>query len=248
MAGLILPQIETFSQYASLPRRPPSPVIETISTKSEHSSAADAEAALLSRYTFTSDTFPSASQPATCKENSSPVIITRIRTTDPLATTTRRSISLTWPIPHPIIPLIYEWLSTPSTLYVITSDIPRRTLTQLVEAGGPVPPNGLKDVTTQLFAGLAHLFLHHIAPLRVTAENMLFDANSKLVLKGWEDAVEYAHSDGEERLPGQMYAAVRGRAGSERDIYTAPEAWEGDGEYNARKAVVWSCGVVLVSG
>ena len=70
---------------------------------------------------------------------------------------------------------------------------------------------------------------------------MLFDAQSGLVLAGFEDhAVRY----NEEKVPGKPYALVSGRFGE--DIYTAPEVWEEE-MYNARKAVVWSCGVVLVS-
>ena len=246
MAGLILPQRELLSQYETTHQTPRHPIIETISTKAEHSTAADAEAALLQRYAISSHNSPTPySQPATFNETASPVLIRRIpKTQTSLATSIRNSITLLWPTPHPIIPLIHEWLDTPSHIYVITAHPPRRSLRQLItsdQAGKPVPPDGLKDVMTQLFSGIAHLFLHHIAPMRVTADNMLFDGQSGLVLAGFEDhAVRYS----EEKVPGKPYALVSGRFGE--DIYTAPEVWEEE-MYNARKAVVWSCGVVLVS-
>jgi hypothetical protein len=252
MAGLILPQRELLSQYETNHQSHPTPIVETINTKTEHSNATDAEAALLKRYTIPPNTNTSShnsptpySQPATSKETASPVLIRRVpKTQTPLATSVRNSISLLWPIPHPIIPLIHEWLDTPTHLYLVTAHPPRRSLRQLIssdQAGKPVPTDGTKDVMTQLFSGIAHLFLHHIAPMRVTADNMLFDAQSRLVLSGFEDhAVKYS----EEKVPGKPYALVRGRFGE--DIYTAPEVWEEE-MYNARKAVVWSCGVVLVS-
>jgi hypothetical protein len=250
MAGLILfPPSETFPYYNNPTHQTPTLVIETISTKSEHSSPASAEAALLARYQILSpNSTPDTPLPATTRDTGSRVLILRLPSTSPLLSPTRHAISLLFPHPHPIISPIHEWLSTPSLLYIITSDVPRRSLSSLIFESGPIPEDGLKDVATQLFDGLAHLFLHHIAPLRVTPGNMWFDRESGLVLSGWEDVVEVPwRGEGEQRVPGEPYAMVEGREDGERDIYTAPEACVEGEVFNARKAVVWSCGVVLVS-
>jgi len=243
MAGLLVPQME-FTQYTNPTPAPSIPTVETIRAKSEHATPEDAESALLSRYTFQQSNSPYASndsQTAIANEDGSLVLVKRIsKANQTHAQAVRKEIDLLWEIPHPVILTIYEWLETPETLYFIQDHKPRRSLRQLVEVSGPVPPDGLKDVMTQLFSGIAHLFLHHIAPMRITPENLLFDGASNLVIGDFGQAVKYS----EEKVIGQAYALISGRFGE--DIYTAPEMFE-EIVYNARKAVVWSCGVVLVS-
>lgn len=242
MAGFILPQTD-FAQYENPSGAPSAPVIETIHVKSEHDTAEGAEKALLERYIFRPDNSPyrtDEEQSATAKESNSLVTVRRISKQNiARSAAIRQEIDLLWSIPHPIIPDIYEWLETPESLYFIQDNRPRRSLRQLIEMSGPVPEDGAKDVMTQLFTGIAHLFLHHVAPMRITPDILLFDSNSSLVLGNFESAVRYS----EVKEVGKPYALVTSRCGD--DIYTAPEEFE-DFAYNARKAVVWSCGVVLV--
>lgn len=243
MAGLVLPQTD-FSQYENLRRGPSAPVVEIVHTKSEHDTAEAAEEALLERYTFQLSNFQGSSneeQAATAKEDGSPVIVKRIsKAHTTRAQAVRKEIDLLWDIPHPIITNVYEWLETPDLLYLVQDHTPRRSLRELVEMSGPVPRDGAKDVMTKLFSGIAHLFLHHIAPMRITPENMMFDGRSNLVIGNFDQAVKY----GEEKVMGQPYALISEKFGD--DIYTAPEVFD-EHTYNARKAVIWSCGVVLVS-
>jgi serine/threonine protein kinase len=242
MAGLILAQT-SFTEYDSPRNAPLAPVVETILVKSEHDTAEGAENALLQRYILQPSNSPYSTneeQAATAKEDGAIVVVKRLSKQNANRTqAVRREIDLLWDLPHPIIPNIYEWLETPDTLYLIQDNRPRRSLKQLVEMSGPVPQDGAKDVMTQLFSGIAHLFLHHIAPMRITPLEMLFDSSSNLVLGNFENAVKYS----EQKEVGMPYALVTGQFGD--DIYTAPEVFN-EYAYNARKAVVWSCGVVLV--
>lgn len=243
MAGLVLPQTD-FHQYNNLRAAPPAAVVETVHVKSEHDNAEDAEKALLARYIFQQSNSPYSSndeQAAIGKEDGSVVVVKRVpKSNTTRAQAVRREVGLLWDIPHVIIPTIYEWLEIPDALYVVQDSKPRRSLRQLVEMSGPVPPDGAKDVMSQLFSGIAHLFLHHVAPMRITSDNMMFDADSNLVIGDFDQAIKYS----EEKVFGEPYALVTGKFGD--DIYTAPEAF-GVETYNARKAVIWNCGVVLVS-
>jgi serine/threonine protein kinase len=242
MAGLILPQTR-FTEYNSSRNAPSAPVVETIHVKSEHDTAEGAENALLQRYILQPNNSPYSTneeQAATAKEDGAIVVVKRISKQNANRTqAVRREIDLLWDLPHPIIPDIYEWLETPENLYLIQDNRPRRSLKQLVEMSGPVPQDGAKDVMTQLFSGIAHLFLHHIAPMRITPSEMLFDSSSNLVISNFEHAVKYS----EQKEVGMPYALVTGKFGD--DIYTAPEVFD-EYTYNARKAVVWNCGIVLV--
>ena len=219
------------------------PVTGTVQVRSEHATPEDAENALLERYIIQQNKSPYSSneeQVATAKEDGSVVMIKCIsKNSTSRVQAVRKEIDLLWDIPHPIIPNIYEWLETPQTLYFIQENKPRRSLRQLVETSGPVPQDGAKDVMTQLFSGIAHLFLHHVAPMRITPDALMFDASSSLVIGNLDQAVKYS----EEKVQGEPYALISGRFGD--DIYTAPECFD-QITYNARKAVVWSCGVVLV--
>ena len=242
MAGLVLPQIE-YSRDVNHQRAPSAPVIETVHAWSEHDTPDGAEKALLERYIFQQNNSSYRSneeQVATTKENGSIVIVKRIpKAFANQARAVRKEIDLLWNIPHPIIRNMNEWLETPDMLYLVQENKPRRSLRQLVETSGPVPHDGAKDVMTQLYSGIAHLFLHHIAPMRIMPDNLLFDTSSNLVIGNFDQAVKYS----EEKVHGEPYALITGKFGD--DIFTAPEMFD-EITYNARKAVVWNCGVVLV--
>ena len=54
---------------------------------------------------------------------------------------------------------------------------------------------------------------------------------------------EHAHEYGHERTDDGLYAAVSDKYGD--DIFVAPEVFASV-KYNARKAALWSCGVLVV--
>lgn len=79
-------------------------------------------------------------------------------------------------------------------------------------------------------SGFAHLW--------ICDETILISTHGTLAITSFE----YAYPYGNEKIDG-LYAAVEAKCGD--DIFVAPEVFA-DIKYNARKAVIWSCGVILV--
>ena len=137
------------------------------------------------------------------------------------------------------MPKLYEFLESNAAIWAVIEYADGRTLRQYVEASGPQYPDMIKAFTTQLFSGIASLFMSGFAHLRICDETILISPHGTLAITSFE----YAHAYGSEKVDG-VYAAVKDKYGA--DIYVAPEVFA-DIKYNARKAVMWSCGVVLVS-
>lgn len=114
-----------------------------------------------------------------------------------------------------------------------------RTLREYIGVAGPQDPDTIKAFTTQLFSGIASIFTSGFAHLRISDETVLISPQRQLIITSFE----YAYPYGKEKVD-RLYAAVEDKCGD--DIYVAPEVFA-DIKYNARKAAIWSCGVVLVS-
>jgi len=138
---------------------------------------------------------------------------------------------------EPAIPPLLEVLDSADMRYLIIGNSPDESLKQYIESRGSFSDNMLKTVTTQLFAALAAIFMAGLAHLRIYDETLFIDQNGQLTLKDFH----YCHEYGKEKV-NSLYATVQVKYGS--DLYTAPELFATN-TYNARKAVLWSCGVAI---
>jgi serine/threonine protein kinase len=150
----------------------------------------------------------------------------------------RHEISILSEVSNPGIARMHEWLESDLAIWLVIDHVPGGTLRQHVASHGSLSGYRTKTLLTQLLSGIAYLFLNRIAPLRICDETLRLDANSDLIISDLSCAFEYCKEN-----EVHIDALITGRYGS--DIYVAPEAY-GSNPYNARKAVMWSCGVVLV--
>ncbi len=137
------------------------------------------------------------------------------------------------------VPRLLEMLESDIATWTVIDYASGRTLREYINAAGPQHPETIKGFTTQLFSGVASIFTSGFAHLRICDETILISPQGRLIITNFE----YVYSYGKEKID-SLYASVQDKCGD--DIYVAPEVFA-DIKYNARKAVIWSCGVVLVS-
>jgi Protein kinase domain len=116
---------------------------------------------------------------------------------------------------------------------------PGHTLRQYISTYGPQDAPIIKALVTQLFSGIASIFTAGFAHLRICDETILVNHYGQLII----DNFQYAYPYGSEKID-NLYAAIEDKCGD--DIYVAPEIFANI-KYNARKAVIWSCGVLVAS-
>lgn len=142
-------------------------------------------------------------------------------------------------IQDPSVPPLLDYFDPADTIFTVLEDREDESLKRYIEGRGSLSDDMLKAIVTQLFSATAQIFCAGFAHLRINNETLFIDKNGQLTIKDFE----YAHPYVTEKED-DLYAAVDVRYGS--DIYTAPEVFT-PGPYNGRKAVIWSCGVAIVS-
>ncbi|KAJ9649957.1 hypothetical protein H2198_010715 [Neophaeococcomyces mojaviensis] len=148
-----------------------------------------------------------------------------------------REIAALRALSDPAIPPLLEVLDSADARFLILEDRQDESLKHYIESRGSLSDNMLKAIMTQLFAALAAIFTAGLAHLRLCDETMFIDSNCQLTIKDFH----YAHEYGKEKVD-QLYATTQAKYGA--DLYTAPEVFATN-TYNARKAVLWSCGVAI---
>jgi serine/threonine protein kinase len=142
-------------------------------------------------------------------------------------------------ISDPCVPALIEDLETTSVLVYVVESRTGMSLKMGVEAHGSLPDDAVKAIVTQLFSAVAAIFMAGYAHLRICSETIFIDNEGRLTINDFRYAYEYSKEKSDD-----LYAAVSDKCGE--DIYVAPEVYKSI-KYNARKAVIWSCGVVVVS-
>lgn len=149
----------------------------------------------------------------------------------------RRQIAALQAISDSSIPRLIEWREFQSHLWLVMEFRDAVPLDEYIQAHHPLSGDEIKSLVTQLFAAMAVIFNEGFAHLRITNHSLSVEQSGRLNIIDFG----YVHPYDLERVD-DLYAAVTERYGS--DVYTAPEAFVNI-KYNARKAVMWSCGVVL---
>ena len=143
-------------------------------------------------------------------------------------------------VSDPSIPPLIDYFDPAESIFVVMEDREDENLKRYIEGRGSLSEAQMKAIMLQLFSATAQVFNAGFAHLRICDETLFIDhKNMQLTLKDFDCAHEY----GKDKVD-DLYASIDVRYGS--DIYTAPEVFA-PGPYNARKAVIWSCGVAAVS-
>lgn len=137
------------------------------------------------------------------------------------------------------LPFLVDWLQLEHETWTVFEHRPCQSLTQIIESQGPFPESRTKTAFNQVLSGLVALFLAEFAHLRICSDTVYLDEHDQIVIKDFQFVGEY----GKEKID-DLYSPIEEKYGS--DIYVAPEVFA-NRIYNARKAVMWSTGVLLVS-
>lgn len=138
----------------------------------------------------------------------------------------------------PSIPSLREWIESGDSVWTVLDEKPNRSIRDYISLNGAAAEPTIKTTATQLFAALACIFAAGFSHLRICDETVFIDQQEHVMLTNFE----YVHEYGKEKVDG-MYALVSDKHGD--DIYVAPEVFASV-RYNARKAAIWSCGVLIV--
>lgn len=142
------------------------------------------------------------------------------------------------------IPALLDYFDPADTVFVVCETRQDQTLKQYIESQGPLNHDLLKSVVTQLMSALSIVFTNGFAHLKLCDETLYLDAHGQLTVRDFQYAVEYG-----KQKTDTLYAAVGNEVKGAEGIWCAPEVFAAEKEgvqYNARKAVMWSCGVVIV--
>lgn len=142
------------------------------------------------------------------------------------------------------IPPLLDYFDPANTIFIVCEDRKDESLRRYIEGRGPLTGDLLKAVVTQLMSALAHIFMNGFAHLRMCDETLFIDQNGQLTVKDFQYAVPYSLEKTD-----TLYAAVGHDVSRAEGIWCAPEVYAAEQEgtqYNGRKAVIWSCGVVIV--
>ena len=202
------------------------------------------EVELLSDYDFhaNANTTPPTTTTAWSHPRSCLVAIKQYKKHDELEyAMAKREVSALTAISDPAIPALLDQFDPAATVFIITEHRDTESLKSYIEGRGPLGELRLKSVVTQLMSALASIFMAGLAHLRLCDETMSIDSSGQLVIRDFQYAHGYA--PGRDVVEEGLYTATQKRYGS--DIYVAPEVFAVQ-RYNARKAVMWSCGVAVV--
>ena len=147
----------------------------------------------------------------------------------------RREIAALSSISDTRVPQLVESADLLSDIWVVTELQPGISLSQYMRNyNNSQSVVQVKSLITQLFSGVAVMFNSGFAHLRICDETIFIDDTGQLTFRDFQHAYKYTtdNVDG-------IHACVDAKIGT--DIYTAPEVFS-DIRYNARKAVMWSCG------
>jgi len=150
----------------------------------------------------------------------------------------RREIAALSSISDTRVPQLVESADLLSDIWVVTELQPGISLSQYMRNyNNSQSVVQVKSLITQLFSGVAVMFNSGFAHLRICDETIFIDDTGQLTFRDFQHAYKYTidNVDG-------IHACVDAKIGT--DIYTAPEVFS-DIRYNARKAVMWSCGVAI---
>lgn len=142
------------------------------------------------------------------------------------------------------IPPLLDYFDPANTIFVVCENRKDESLRRYVEGRGPLTGDLLKAVVTQLMSALAYIFMNGFAHLRMCDETLFIDENGQLTVKDFQYAVPY-----DTEKTDDLYAGVGHDVSRADGIWCAPEVYTAEKEntrYNGRKAVIWSCGVVIV--
>ena len=136
------------------------------------------------------------------------------------------------PLNHVHIIRLYEYIDTPSELYLVLEYIPGGELFDYITSKGPrIPINEARLLFQQLISGVEYLHRHSVIHRDLKPENLMLDAkkNVKIVDFGLSNVT----FDGE---------FLRSSCGSPN--YAAPEVIKGN-LYAGSEVDIWSCGIIL---
>lgn len=137
------------------------------------------------------------------------------------------------------VPTLLDYFDPAETIYVVLEtkdDLPLKTY---IEQYGTLSEDAIKSAVTQLFSALATIFHAGFAHLSINDQTLYMTPDCQLTIKEFH----YAHKYSTEKTD-ELYAGMGDRYGD--GIYVAPEVLLSREQYNARKAVLWSCGVAIV--
>lgn len=149
----------------------------------------------------------------------------------------RRELAALSGISDSRVPQLLESVELLSNIWVVSELKPGISLSQYIQGHDSQSVDQIKSLITQLFSGVAVIFNSGFAHLRICDETIFIDHTGQLTIRDFQHAYKYTPDN----IDG-VHACVDVKIG--KDIYTAPEVFSSI-RYNARKAVMWSCGVVV---
>lgn len=135
------------------------------------------------------------------------------------------------------VPELIESTELSNNLWTVTECKPGISLKHYMQDHQPLSGDQIKSLVTQLFSGVAVIFNSGFAHLRIFDETVYVDDAGELTIREFQYAYEYTTEACDE-----IQASVDAKIGD--DIFTAPEIFA-NVRYNARKAVIWSCGAIV---
>ncbi|KEF61150.1 CAMK/CAMKL protein kinase [Exophiala aquamarina CBS 119918] len=149
----------------------------------------------------------------------------------------RREVAALSGISDSRVPQLVESTELQSNFWVVIELQPGMSLSQYMQSSDSQSADQIKSFINQLFSGVAVIFNSGFAHLRLCDETIFIDDTGQVTIRDFHCAYGYTPDN-----IGGIYACIDAKIGN--DIYTAPEVFSSI-RYNARKAVMWSCGVVI---
>ncbi|KAK5051863.1 hypothetical protein LTR84_002666 [Exophiala bonariae] len=135
------------------------------------------------------------------------------------------------------VPDLVESTELLGYIWTVTECKPGISLQHYMQAHQPLSGDQIKSLITQLFSGVAVIFNSGFAHLRIFDETVFVDDAGELTIRDFQHAYKYTMEAVDD-----INASADAKIGD--DIFTAPEVFS-NVRYNARKAVMWSCGVIV---
>lgn len=209
-------------------------------TTQEEKSGLALEKEILDEYSFEAgSTAASRKASAFSLKRGCKVVIKRFTKEDIDIKRANREILAHQAISDPAVPVLLDYFDPGDDIITVLEEREDESLRRYIEGRGTLSEDMLKAIITQLFSAIAQIFSAGFAHLRINNETLFIDKNGQLIIKDFE----FAHKYKNEKVD-DLYALVEAKYGA--DIFVAPEVFT-TVPYNARKAVIWSCGVAAVS-
>lgn len=231
---------ELCSSASTNQKQSSSNVHEASAKTSDEESGQALETEILEEYSFPAGSTPSSTiSSAYSRKSGAKVIIKRYSKSDGsgIARANREILALQ-AVSEAAVPVLVDYFDPADTIFTVIEDRDDESLKRYVEGRGSLSEEMVKSVITQLFSALAQIFCAGFAHLRINSDTLFIADDGQLTIKDFEYTHRY-----ENKKVDDLYAVVEARYGS--DIYVAPEVFT-TARYNARKAVIWSCGVAVV--